>query len=129
MLYKDHANNKSNQKNIGTIKSSNLCLIGDTNLIVKIGGEEKVISLLDAVEFHQNGEEIEVLSYDIENGVDEYEKVLGASRTSKNSEIIEILDEESGKKIICTPEHLVYTKNRGYVEAKDLLETDILQIK
>ena len=25
MLYKDHCNNKSNQKNIGTIKSSNLC--------------------------------------------------------------------------------------------------------
>ena len=25
ILYKDHANNKSNQKNLGTIKSSNLC--------------------------------------------------------------------------------------------------------
>ncbi|KAF9553232.1 ribonucleotide reductase alpha subunit [Agrocybe pediades] len=25
MVYKDHANNKSNQKNLGTIKSSNLC--------------------------------------------------------------------------------------------------------
>lgn len=25
MLYKDHANNKSNQQNVGTIKSSNLC--------------------------------------------------------------------------------------------------------
>jgi ribonucleoside-diphosphate reductase alpha chain len=25
MLYKDHANNKSNQKNLGTIKCSNLC--------------------------------------------------------------------------------------------------------
>lgn len=25
MLYKDHANGKSNQKNLGTIKSSNLC--------------------------------------------------------------------------------------------------------
>jgi ribonucleoside-diphosphate reductase alpha chain len=25
MLYKDHANNKSNQKNLGTIRSSNLC--------------------------------------------------------------------------------------------------------
>jgi ribonucleotide reductase alpha subunit len=25
MLYKDHANNKSNQQNLGTIKSSNLC--------------------------------------------------------------------------------------------------------
>jgi ribonucleoside-diphosphate reductase subunit M1 len=25
MLYKDHANRKSNQQNLGTIKSSNLC--------------------------------------------------------------------------------------------------------
>ena len=25
MLYKDNANHKSNQKNLGTIKSSNLC--------------------------------------------------------------------------------------------------------
>jgi ribonucleotide reductase alpha subunit len=25
MLYKDHCNNKSNQQNLGTIKSSNLC--------------------------------------------------------------------------------------------------------
>ena len=25
MLFKDHANRKSNQKNLGTIKSSNLC--------------------------------------------------------------------------------------------------------
>jgi intein/homing endonuclease len=26
----------------------------------------------------------------------------------------------------CTPEHLIYTSNRGYVMAKDLIETDEL---
>jgi ribonucleoside-diphosphate reductase alpha chain len=37
MLYKDAANHKSNQKNIGTIKSSNLCVSGDTMILTKSG--------------------------------------------------------------------------------------------
>ena len=36
MLYKDAANEKSNQKNLGTIRSSNLCTeIIDTLLLMK----------------------------------------------------------------------------------------------
>ena len=34
----------------------------------------------------------------------------------------------SGKYIICTPEHKVWTENRGYVEAQVLKENDTLQI-
>ena len=37
MLYKDAANKKSNQKNVGTIKSSNLCVSGDTMILTKEG--------------------------------------------------------------------------------------------
>jgi hypothetical protein len=37
MLYKDAANEKSNQKNIDTIKSSNLCVSGDTMVLTKEG--------------------------------------------------------------------------------------------
>ena len=37
MLYKDAANEKSNQKNIDTIKSSNLCVSGDTMILTKEG--------------------------------------------------------------------------------------------
>ena len=48
--------------------------------------------------------------------------------TAKDAELLEIEDEETGKIIRCTPNHKIYTKNRGYVEAKDLLETDILDI-
>ena len=36
MLYKDAANKKSNHKNLGTIKSSNLCVSGDTNILTDI---------------------------------------------------------------------------------------------
>lgn len=37
VLYKDAANNKSNQKNIGTIKSSNLCITGDQRVLTNEG--------------------------------------------------------------------------------------------
>ena len=35
--YKDHVNKKNNQKNIGTIKSSNLCVSGDTMILTDDG--------------------------------------------------------------------------------------------
>jgi len=45
-----------------------------------------------------------------------------------NAEVMEIEDIESGFKIQCTPDHKIFTKNRGYVEAKNLQETDVLDI-
>ena len=37
ILYKDHINKKSNQKNIGIINSSNLCVSGDTTIYTRHG--------------------------------------------------------------------------------------------
>jgi len=37
MLYKDACNKKSNQQNLGTIKSSNLCVSGDTRILTDNG--------------------------------------------------------------------------------------------
>ena len=37
ILYKDSVNRKSNQKNLGTIKSSNLCVAGDTMVLTRTG--------------------------------------------------------------------------------------------
>jgi ribonucleotide reductase alpha subunit len=37
MLFKDHANRKSNQQHLGTIESSNLCVAGDTMILTKTG--------------------------------------------------------------------------------------------
>lgn len=37
ILHKDHINRCSNQKNIGTIKSSNLCVSGETNVLTDKG--------------------------------------------------------------------------------------------
>lgn len=45
MLYKDHVNRKSNQKNIGVIKSSNLC----TEIVEYSGGDEVAVCNLASI--------------------------------------------------------------------------------
>jgi len=45
------------------------------------------------------------------------------------SKVLKITDSETGKSIVCTPDHKIYTKNRGYVIASELNTDDILEIK
>jgi ribonucleoside-diphosphate reductase alpha chain len=61
MLYKDHANNKSNQKNLGTIRSSNLC----TEIIEYSDSNETAVCNLASI----------CLPRFIENGVFNYDKL------------------------------------------------------
>ena len=56
LLYKDAANFKSNQKNIGTIKSSNLCVAPET-LILTDKGHIEIQTLLNQEVNVWNGEE------------------------------------------------------------------------
>lgn len=55
MLYKDHANNKSNQQNLGTIRSSNLCVSSDT-LILTDKGNVRIDSVVNEHVNIWNGE-------------------------------------------------------------------------
>ena len=70
--------------------------------------------------------QIEVLSYNIESNQKEWKPIIAFAETSPKAKVMKITDEESGKSIVVTPEHKVFTKNRGYVMAKDLTETDEL---
>ena len=72
--------------------------------------------------------QIEVLSYNIESNQEEWKPIIAFAETSPKAKVMKITDEESGKSIVVTPEHKVFTKNRGYVMAKDLIETDELVI-
>jgi len=130
VLFKDAANKKSNQKNLGTIKSSNLCLVGETNLQVKFDMESNPISksIKDVVNFINNEVDVYVLSKNIDNDNVEWKKITNGALMSDDAEIIKITEEESGFSIECTPEHQVYTKNRGYVLAKNLKESDVLDL-
>jgi intein/homing endonuclease len=58
-----------------------------------------------------------------------YRNMLAAAKMKSNAEVIEVSDDELGVKIICTPDHQILTKNRGYVMAGELKEDDELIIK
>jgi ribonucleotide reductase alpha subunit len=106
--------------NLPTV-TSNLCLAGDTKVKIKRDDKEKEVDLKDV----RVGDF--VLSKNLKTGEIEYKLVKRSFQTSPKAKVMEIAD-ENGNSIICTPDHKVYTKNRGYVEAKDLKETDVLDL-
>ncbi len=125
ILYKDAINEKSNQSNIGVIRSSNLCLDGDTMVKCRIDGIEKEFDMITIDALFKDGEKIEVLSRDIESGIDEWCLVENSGMTNDDAETIKVTD-ENGNYIICTEDHQIWTQNRGYVRAGDLNEKDTL---
>lgn len=108
------------------VNQSNLCLTGDTIVNVIVDEVNKSIRLDEVVSLFDSGKEIKVESKDITTGIVEYKEVANAAMTARNAQLILIEDDISGKSIKCTPDHKVYTKNRGYVMAKDLKEDDTL---
>jgi ribonucleoside-diphosphate reductase alpha chain len=112
------------------VHQSNLCLTGDVlvNVIVDNADTSKSIRLDEVISLFNEGKNIKVESKNLNSGIMEYKQITNAAMTARNSQLILIEDEESGKSIRCTPEHKIYTKNRGYVMAKDLKEDDILDI-
>lgn len=70
-----------------------------------------------------------VMSYNHETGQVEYTEILTGDMTRPNAEIIEIcVEAEDGKESVIrlTPDHQVWTENRGYVDAEELDENDII---
>lgn len=64
----------------------------------------------------------EVYSYNIDSNLIEYNKVVNTFKRHYKGKIIKIY---IGNYVIsCTPEHQIYTQNRGYVAAKDLQYND-----
>ena len=124
IAYKDNANRKTNHQNIGTIKQSNLCCLdGKTEVLIKDNNQViRKVNLEDLTNEFEFG--YQVLS---ENG--NFENIIIALKTRDNAELLEITDEKTGKSIICTYDHKIFTKNRGYVRADELIEEDVLEIK
>jgi ribonucleotide reductase alpha subunit len=110
LLSKDACNKKSNQQNLGTIKSSNLCVAPETNILTDKG--YYMISTL--VE-----EEVNVW-----NGK-EFSKTI-IKQTGKMQKLITV-SFDNGKTLDCTEYHKFYINDNSIKEAKDLLVGDILK--
>lgn len=104
MLYKDACNSKSNQKNLGVIKSSNLCVAPETKILTSEG--YKVISELKDKEVQVwNGEEFSTVTV-LQTGVNQK---LVTVKTSRNLSLR------------CTPYHKFWIVGRDEpIEAQQL---------
>jgi len=114
LCYKDAANRKSNQNNLGTIKSSNLCVAPETVILTDTGPVE-IQTLKDKNVNVWNGQEFsEVTVY----------------QTGKNQDLISV-ETDDGSIVRCTPYHrfFVHSEDGLYIdvrEAKELKEGDKL---
>lgn len=106
------------------IRMTNLCLTGDTVLtVMNSDGDVEDKFLKDITP------EDKVYSRNIKTGKNEFRRVTSSALTRKKSKLVKITDEKTGSSIKCTPDHKIYTKNRGYIEAKDLLSDDELLLE
>jgi len=105
ILFKDAANEKSNQKNLGTIRNSNLCVTGNTHILTDHGYQE----------IHK----LEGMEVNIWNGK-EYSKSL-VKKTGENQKIIKITFSNL-QTIECTEYHQFYIENDGIIEVKEAIK-------
>ena len=81
----------------------------------------------DKVVMRSHGK-IEALSMNTETNDDQYKSIVKAAMTGEDKETIEVYDDVNNIRLICTPDHPIYTLNRGYVKAIELNEDDQLSV-
>lgn len=97
--------------------NGNYCFAGNTKVLAEDG--EKTIK-----QIVEEKKPIKVWSYNKEEEKYELKEVINFFDNGEKNTIKLIL--ENGREIICTPEHLFLTKNRGWVKAIDIEEDDDL---
>jgi ribonucleoside-diphosphate reductase alpha chain len=105
ICYKDAANRKSNQKNYGTIKSSNLCVAPET-LILTDKGHIEIQKLKDEKVNVWNGQE--------------WSEVI-VRQTGENQELL-LINFSNSNHLYCTPYHKFLIKE-GYTDKRSIKES------
>ena len=115
----------TNDKDLGT----NPCISGDAMITVRDLDNPHPyripMSMLVDI-FNSNSICPLILSYNIDRKIYEWKIIQAAFLTKQQTKVIQI--EYQGNILRCTPDHKIFTKNRGWVEAQHLQESDVLVI-
>ena len=114
ILFYDKINDSPYKYSNQEILATNPCVVGDT----EVNTVEGRIKIRDLV-----GREIDIYCMD-ENGELAISKAKNIRKTREDAELIEI--KTSRETLLCTPDHLIFTSNRGYVRADELVLEDKL---
>jgi ribonucleotide reductase alpha subunit len=112
ILYKDASNLKSNQQNLGTIKSSNLCVAPET-LILTEKGHIEIQTLVNQNIKVWNGEEWSEVTI---------------KKTGQDQELIDVYTDD-GSKLTCTPYHKFYVLEENNSNNKRIIKIDAKDLK
>jgi ribonucleoside-diphosphate reductase alpha chain len=99
------------------------CLTGDTQIFTSKGQMpiKKIV---------EESLDLEVLTKNIKTGKLEFKKIKNKILTKKNASLIKltlVLNSGKIKELKCTPDHKIYTSNRGWVEARFLTNEDEIE--
>lgn len=137
----DHCNAHSSF--LDKVNMSNLCVAGDTKIMVKFSYPKtfkngvavdynhvtKEFEIKDLVPLFSSMKDIKVASYDLATNTVEWKPIKNFAQTSPCANVMKITDTRTDKTLVLTYDHQVYTRNRGYVKAGNLQESDQLLIK
>ena len=96
------------------------CFSPDTKLVTQKG----VLTFEEVIRRMYRGEEIMVLSYNFDSKKEEFVTATSPSMNPYGEKKWIQIELENNDVVFCTEDHLIYTNNRGYVEAKDLTPED-----
>jgi len=106
--------NENNRRNGELIEGTNPCLVGDT-LITTDKGDVPIKDIVDG------NVQCRVITFNTETQELEEEEIVRAIKTKENADVIK-LELDDGEVLELTPDHKVYTENRGYIKASQLTE-------
>lgn len=115
---------------LAPVKQSNLCLAGDTEVDVYVDGVPRRIRMDELNELiNTERKKVTVKSYDVATNTVRYSPITASALMGVNKRVMRIVDDVTKKTLVCTPDHQIFTRNRGYVPAAELTSSDELVIE